>query len=174
MKTVKGCMAAAALTVLTCSFSLVYAQPVSAPLWSYNSEKCVFPSVRHRTFSDNGKSLAFGADPVTQKTCPEPERASSKWYFAGHEIKNAETGYCLEPRENKQGSKVYTATCSGDKKQQWSFDAQARLKYADSNLCLDVNRASKDDGAQLILWTCHNHSNQKWGTRLVWMGLAGN
>lgn len=63
------------------------------------------------------------------------------------------------------GTAVVQNVCDSNKSnQKWQFshaDLSIRPSY-DTSLCLDVNGASTNDGAQVIVFTCNNAADQTW------------
>ncbi|HEV8562377.1 MAG TPA: ricin-type beta-trefoil lectin domain protein, partial [Actinophytocola sp.] len=47
--------------------------------------------------------------------------------------------------------------------QQWTVNTDGSIRNVGSGLCLDVNQAGTANGSTVILWTCNNQSNQRWG-----------
>jgi hypothetical protein len=56
---------------------------------------------------------------------------------------------------------IYAAKCNGDKGQVWKHEGGA-LKNVASGRCLDVDKASSKNGANLILYRCNGQQNQQF------------
>jgi hypothetical protein len=56
---------------------------------------------------------------------------------------------------------IYAAKCNGDKGQVWKHEGGA-LKNVASGKCLDVDKASSKNGANLILYHCNGQQNQQF------------
>ena len=65
------------------------------------------------------------------------------------------------PTNAAAGTRVQTQDCTGSANQQWALDNGA-VRNAQSGLCLDVNGASTANGSAVIVWNCHNGTNQRW------------
>jgi hypothetical protein len=77
---------------------------------------------------------------------------------------------CLEVAKNDQGTRPRQAACAGSPQQRWlltplTADTYLIVNQASGN-CLDVNDASKDDGAKIQVWGCHKGANQQW--KVLW------
>ena len=81
--------------------------------------------------------------------------------------------------DDVKGTNLEQAPWSGAADQQWELrtvggGVEIRPRHA-LDLCVDVAGASMDDGANLLLWTCHGGNNQKWSfTRLDETSGAGD
>jgi hypothetical protein len=73
---------------------------------------------------------------------------------------------CLTVDGNNDGARTHAATCDGSVLQRWLLSPLSADTYlivdTASGKCLDVNNASKDNGAQILQWTCHKRPNQQW------------
>ena len=50
---------------------------------------------------------------------------------------------------------------------QLSFADSYQIKNVGSNLCLTVKNASKEKGANIIQWTCHEQGNEMWKLKRI-------
>jgi type 1 glutamine amidotransferase len=85
--------------------------------------------------------------------------ANQQWTRDGNTLRAL--GKCMtvvNPTTN--GSAVQLSTCSGSGAQNWTTGTNGSL--VNSGRCLDANGASTADGTQLITWTCHGGTNQRW------------
>jgi hypothetical protein len=71
-------------------------------------------------------------------------------------------GKCLTVAGTANGSLVQLSTCTGAGGQNWTAGANGSLVNPQSGRCLDANGGSSADGTQLIVWTCHGGTNQRW------------
>lgn len=79
-------------------------------------------------------------------------------------LKGAASNKCLDiSRSDTVGKsrQVIIWDCHGGPNQRWHWDSKGRLK-SDENLCLDISRGSRKDGAKLIGYRCHGNWNQKF------------
>jgi hypothetical protein len=76
------------------------------------------------------------------------------------------SGQCLTVSDANAGTRPKQDDCDGSAQQRWQFTALAADTYLivnqASGKCLDVNDASKDDGAKIQQWDCHQGPNQQW------------
>ncbi|WP_194904330.1 ricin-type beta-trefoil lectin domain protein [Catenulispora rubra] len=72
-------------------------------------------------------------------------------------------GKCLDVRGGATGdaTPVQVYACNGTGAQQWAPQANGELVNPPSGKCLD-DTASGGSGTQLIIYTCHGGTNQKW------------
>ena len=61
-----------------------------------------------------------------------------------------------------QGGITDTKQGKGGSVVQGAAGTNGSLVNSASNKCLDANGASTADGTQLIIWTCHGGTNQRW------------
>lgn len=90
--------------------------------------------------------------------------AHQQWTVEGNRIRNTFTDRCLTA-ERAQGSSVDIGECRLDDTTfpgfRWVVQGQ-QIRNLDSNLCLDVSGGRDADGANVIVWGCHDGPNQKW------------
>jgi Ricin-type beta-trefoil lectin domain/Gametolysin peptidase M11 len=77
------------------------------------------------------------------------------------------SGKCLGDVDGKQtaGSAILHSACKSSQGQLWLLREVAggyALQNVKTGLCLDVPKASADDGVPIITWTCNNGPNQTW------------
>jgi hypothetical protein len=81
---------------------------------------------------------------------------------------------CLTVDGNDDRARTHAATCDGSIPQRWLLNPLRADTYmivdTASGKCLDVNGASKDDGAQIQLYTCNGTNAQQW--TVAWQGNA--
>lgn len=94
-------------------------------------------------------------------------RKSGIMHLSSIRGKNAYKPRCLEVRNAKRGAAVQVGECHGLNNQRWRLDAgRIRGMFGKlRNMCVDVRGANDRSGTRLILWPCHNRSNQKWTAR---------
>ncbi|MDG6101355.1 RICIN domain-containing protein [Dactylosporangium aurantiacum] len=82
-------------------------------------------------------------------------------------LRASHSGLCLQAAEGNGGAATQMP-CDNNPTQVWMPQAVAGTQdvYAfvntKDNRCLDVNGASKDNGAQVLQWDCHGGPNQQW------------
>ncbi|HWS14351.1 MAG TPA: lectin [Rhodocyclaceae bacterium] len=70
-------------------------------------------------------------------------------------------GYCLDIEGGvRAGSKAILFRCTGGPNQRFYWGRGGELRVG--GLCLDVEEASRSDGARAIAWRCNGQRNQKW------------
>ncbi|MFI6025394.1 ThuA domain-containing protein [Amycolatopsis magusensis] len=69
-------------------------------------------------------------------------------------------GKCLSVAGSTDGSPVQLSACNGGGAQNWAAQSDGTLRSGGK--CLDANGGSTADGTQLIIWTCHGGTNQRW------------
>jgi hypothetical protein len=80
------------------------------------------------------------------------------------------SGQCLDVEKRDNDAWTLTAGCNSDSDQQrWQLKRASNDQYVIGNLstdgCLDVEDASRDDGARILQRTCHDADNQRWLVR---------
>jgi type 1 glutamine amidotransferase len=71
-------------------------------------------------------------------------------------------GKCMALNGTANATPVQLRTCNGSGGQQWTSGANSALVNPQSGRCLDANGGSSADGTQLIIWSCHGGTNQRW------------
>lgn len=71
-----------------------------------------------------------------------------------------EKGLCM--RGNGKGKQANFVPCESFDDQQWTITATNGLRNVRSGMCLDVTRAEKGNGTQIMEWDCHSGTNQQW------------
>ncbi|MGC7100805.1 ThuA domain-containing protein [Amycolatopsis lurida] len=69
-------------------------------------------------------------------------------------------GKCMTAAGSADGSAVQLSACNGSGTQNWSAPGDGTLR--NGTKCLDANGGSTANGTQLIIWTCHGGTNQRW------------
>jgi hypothetical protein len=94
-------------------------------------------------------------------------RKSGIMHLAKVRGKDAHKPRCLEARKAKNGIAVQVGECHGLSNQRWRLDkGRIRGMFGKfKNMCVDVKDAKNRTGTRLILWPCHNRSNQEWTAR---------
>jgi hypothetical protein len=105
----------------------------------------------------NGSSTADGTK-VQLWTCTSG--ANQQWTRDGNTLRAL--GKCLTANGTADGAQVQLSTCTGSGGQNWTAGTNGALVNAQSNKCLDANGASSANGTQLIIWSCHGGTNQRW------------
>lgn len=110
---------------------------------------------------DAGNSSSLRAK-IQIWSCNSADAAQGITYSRG-ELKH--NNLCLNAKGNGQsGSKVILWTCNGSANELWIHKADGEYveKANGGRLCLDDPRYSTKNGTQLMVFACHNSSNQHW------------
>jgi hypothetical protein len=116
-----------------------------------------------KCLDDKGNSSANRAKVIIW-TCNGSDRAQ-KWTFSNGQLKH--NGKCLnDPGNGGSGSKLILWTCGGSSNGKW-FHGSRNGEYVlvmltHGLLCLTDPGYSKTNGTQLVVFACHNTSNQHW------------
>jgi type 1 glutamine amidotransferase len=86
--------------------------------------------------------------------------AGQRWTLNGTTVRALDK--CLTVAGTANGGLVQLSTCTGAAAQSWTPGAGGALVNQQSGRCLDANGGSSADGTQLIVWTCHGGTNQRW------------
>ena len=87
------------------------------------------------------------------------------WTFSGGELKH--NNHCANIQGNGgSGSKLILWSCTGASNEKW-FHSSSDGEYVSAGtahglLCVDDPGYSKTNGTELIVYKCHNSSNQHW------------
>ncbi|HTX27675.1 MAG TPA: RICIN domain-containing protein [Streptosporangiaceae bacterium] len=114
---------------------------------------------------DKGNSSADGTKVIIWG-CNSSDSAQG-WTYTDGELRH--DGMCANDASNGgSGSHVILWGCNGGANEKW-FHSSSNGEYILSLsghglLCLDDPGYSKTNGTQLIVYTCHNSSNQHWST----------
>ncbi|MFJ7905387.1 ricin-type beta-trefoil lectin domain protein [Kitasatospora sp. NPDC096204] len=106
--------------------------------------------------SDNGTAV---------QTWACHDGASQQW-TVGQDGTVRVLGACLRPvgGNTNSGSQLELWACdSADGSQQWRIGTDGALLTAASGLCVDIPWASSTPGTRVMLYTCNQGPNQKWG-----------
>ncbi|MFG2907349.1 ricin-type beta-trefoil lectin domain protein [Kitasatospora sp. NPDC048286] len=106
--------------------------------------------------SDNGTAV---------QTWACHDGASQQW-TAGQDGTVRVLGACLRPvgGNTNSGSQLELWACnSADGSQQWRTGTDGALVNGVSGLCVDIPWASSTSGTRVMLYTCNQGPNQKWG-----------
>jgi hypothetical protein len=82
-------------------------------------------------------------------------------------LRASHSGLCLQAAEGNGGIATQMP-CDNNPTQVWMPQAVSGTQdvftfvNTKDNRCLDVNGASKDNGAQVLQWDCHGGPNQQW------------
>jgi hypothetical protein len=71
-------------------------------------------------------------------------------------------GKCMTATGTGDGALVQLSTCNGGAGQNWAAQTGGALVNSGSGKCLDANGGSTANGTQLIIWSCHGGTNQRW------------
>ena len=85
---------------------------------------------------------------------------NQQWTRSGNTLRTL--GKCMGVTGTADGSLVQLSTCTGSGGQNWAAAANGSLVNQQSGKCLDANSGSSADGTQLIIWSCHDGTNQRW------------
>jgi hypothetical protein len=116
-----------------------------------------------KCLDDKGNSSANRAKVIIW-TCNSSDKAQG-WTFSNGELKH--NGKCAnDPGNGGGGSKVILWTCNGSSNGKWFHPSRngeyVLISLTHGLLCLTDPGYSKTNGTQLIVYTCHNTSNQHW------------
>jgi hypothetical protein len=96
-------------------------------------------------------------------TCYDPADQAQYWTYSGGEL--IHNGMCA----NDSGwggdhSKVILWTCNGAGNELWTHDSDGEYVMVGngSRYCIDDPGYSTRLGTALIVWTCHDGTNQQW------------
>nr|WP_245811828.1 family 16 glycoside hydrolase [Actinophytocola xinjiangensis] len=103
----------------------------------------------------NGASSADGTK-IQLWTCTGG--TNQQWTREGSTLRAL--GKCMTAVGTNDGANVQLSTCDGRGGQNWIAGANGSL--TNSGRCLDANGASSANGTQLIIWSCHGGTNQRW------------
>jgi ricin-type beta-trefoil lectin protein len=109
---------------------------------------------------DSGHSSAERT-PVSVWRCNDTDTAQNFTYW-GSELRT--NGLCVNAKGNgKSGSKLILWKCTGSANEIFIRKGSEWVEKANSyKLCIDDPAYSTRGGTQLIVYTCHNQSNQHW------------
>jgi hypothetical protein len=133
--------------------------PTSSP--APGGSQKIFRGFGGKCVDDAGNSSANRAKVVIW-TCNSHD-AAQKWTYSGGKL--IHNGKCLnDQRSGGNGSKVILYTCNGGANEVWTHKANGEfvLKANGGKYCLDDPASSRSNGTQLIVWACHNTTNQHW------------
>ena len=86
-------------------------------------------------------------------------QANQQWTRTGNTLRSL--GKCMTTAGTGDGSAVQLSTCTGSTAQNWTAQSDGTLRSSGGK-CLDANGGSSANGTQLIIWTCHGGTNQRW------------
>jgi type 1 glutamine amidotransferase len=105
----------------------------------------------------SGGSSADGAK-VQLWTCNG--QTNQQWTRTGTTLRSL--GKCMTAvNPNADGSQVQLSTCTGSAAQNWTAQSDGTVRGSGGK-CLDANGGSSANGTQLIIWSCHGGTNQRW------------
>ena len=99
---------------------------------------------------------------------PTPSRPPALVQAKPSLLRASHSGLCMQANEGNGASAVQQPCDGNNPTELWVPQAangsQDTFMFvnAKANLCLDVNGGSKDNGAQIVQWACHNGPNQLW------------
>jgi Ricin-type beta-trefoil lectin domain len=131
--------------------------PSSAPTGSAR----LYRGIGGKCVDDKGNSSADRAKVIIW-TCHSNDKAQA-WVYSGGKL--VHNGKCLnDQRSGGNGSKVILYSCNGGANEIWTHKSNGEfvLKANGGKYCLDDPASSKSNGTQLIVWVCHNATNQHW------------
>lgn len=105
--------------------------------------------------------------PPPSSAAPSPTPAQGLIPAKPTVLRASHSNLCMQAAEGNGGIATQMP-CDNNPTQIWMPQAVAGTQdvYAfvntKDNRCLDVNGASKDNGAQVLQWDCHNGPNQQW------------
>jgi hypothetical protein len=137
------------------------ASPTTSP--SSSSPVPVIKGYGGKCLDDKGNSSANRAEVIIW-TCNSADLAEG-WIFHSGELQH--NGRCANDQGNGgSGTKVILWACNGSSNEKWSHtgsDGEFVLRStAHGRLCLTDPRYSKANRTQVIVYPCHNTSNQHW------------
>jgi hypothetical protein len=166
-----GTSAATAGTSTTGSFAM---DLTYTPGSGSSSSSSSAPSTTHvstvsgyggKCVDDRGNSSSNRAQVIIW-SCNSSDSAQG-WTFSSGELKH--NNKCANIQGNGGGgSKLILWSCTGASNEKW-FHSSSDGEYVSAGtahglLCVDDPGYSKSNGTQLIVYKCHNSSNQHWST----------
>ncbi|KAF9382811.1 hypothetical protein CPC16_009194 [Podila verticillata] len=125
--------------------------PVTGPIVNPVSEKCL-----------DARNLAAG-EPVVLYTCKET--LHSNWMMTeDHQIRNAGSDFCLGKRHfpGEANTRLVVEKCDPENPGlKWTIENKVGIKDKDAT-CIDVPSSNYDNGAGIIVYSCHYGGNQQW------------
>jgi hypothetical protein len=118
-----------------------------------------------KCMDDKGNSSAKRTEIIIW-TCNSSDSAQG-WTFSDNELKH--NGDCANIQGNGgSGSKLILWSCNGAENEKW-FHSTSDGEYVSAGsshglICVDDPGYSKTNRTQLIVYTCHNGSNQHWSS----------
>jgi hypothetical protein len=118
--------------------------------------------------------LVTGASPLPEQpessvTPSESADASGRQVLPPVGALQTASSQCLDIEKTDNGAWAMAADCGGSDQQRWQLTRTSNDQYLVVNLatgeCLDAEKASRDDGARILQWTCHDGNNQHWLVR---------
>jgi hypothetical protein len=117
---------------------------------------------------------AAPTDQATDQPSATPTASAASQAIPSVGTLHTASGQCLTVSDADAGTRPKQDDCDGSAQQRWQFTALAADTYLivnqASGKCLDVNDASKDDGAKIQQWDCHQGPNQQW--KVQWQGSS--
>ncbi|HEX8211779.1 MAG TPA: ricin-type beta-trefoil lectin domain protein [Longimicrobium sp.] len=83
---------------------------------------------------------------------------------------------CLDAWQARVGDPIVVHDCHPGLQQRWGLSPSGNLQLRDARdpqgrpLCLDIDQYARNNGAQLVAWTCHSGENHLWREDLGGIG----
>ncbi len=132
--------------------------------------------------SSGGIVTALGAGTAVIAAIAEESRATCEVTVHSDEVVSGNTylvaevrsGRCIEIEPNEDSVQLWE--CNSELRQRFRFEANDdgyfSLVNVDSNRCVDVEWATKDDGAKIIQYPCTGDENQQWQVEKLGKGVV--
>jgi len=132
--------------------------------WSFDHQE---PQYFHIVSALNGKVLDIrggnieeGTDIITWE---KHGGDNQQWYEDKNGVIRSKVGDFAMNLPDEQGTAVQLVEFKvGLPKTMWGFQGETLVNFALNDVCLDVEGANEDDGADVIAWKYHGNSNQQW------------
>lgn len=132
--------------------------PYEYSIVAAHSEKCV--DVLHGHADDEAEIVQWSCDGRLSQIFSAAPMGSDEWAFWSQG-----TDKCLDASIVAEGGgDVVQRACDGGPSQRWRVEGEAERGYrivsAVTGLCMEVEYASAEDGAQIRQFSCHGQNNQ--------------
>jgi len=132
--------------------------PAGSMRVSLSSRPGPFPGIKgyaNLCADDTGNSITAGNKIVTW-ACHGG--AAQQWTFSRSEL--VHRGMCM----SDMAAKVVLNKCNGASNELWTHNSRGEyvLKAHAGTLCLDDPAYARQNGTQLVVYTCHATANQRW------------
>ncbi|GAA4252684.1 RICIN domain-containing protein [Dactylosporangium darangshiense] len=165
----KVLLAALGFTVLAVIVGVI----LGVQAFTSNSPKGTSAAEREASVADPASeappSAAPSSAPAPPSPSPSPTQAKPALLAAKPTLMRPDhSGLCMQANAGNGGNASQQACDGNNATMLWvpramnnTQDTFEFINAAD-NRCMDVNGASKDNGAQIVIWDCHGQANQLW------------